>query len=145
MQTREILRIKGDALFTLPPEAGLPQAIAIMAEHDMGSVVIMERGRLQGMLTFREVLRALQAAPGGIQALSVSQIMARDPLTVGPDMEVGDLSRRMLDSHARYVPVIDGQELLGVLSFHDVAKAILEEQSFENSMLRSYIKNWPED
>jgi CBS domain-containing protein len=51
----------------------------------------------------------------------------------------------MLERHARYVPVMDGTTLQGVVSFHDVAKAVYEEQSFENRMLKSYIKNWPED
>ena len=51
----------------------------------------------------------------------------------------------MLERHARYVPVMDGTTLLGVVSFHDVAKAVYEEQSFENRMLKSYIKDWPEE
>jgi CBS domain-containing protein len=50
----------------------------------------------------------------------------------------------MIDTHVRYMPVMDGATLTGVLSFHDVAKAVLEEQSFENRMLKGYIKNWPE-
>ena len=56
-----------------------------------------------------------------------------------------ELRRVMLERHARYVPVMDGTTLQGVVSFHDVAKAVYEEQSFENRMLKSYIKNWPDD
>ena len=56
-----------------------------------------------------------------------------------------ELRRGMLERHARYVPVMDGTTLQGVVSFHDVAKAVYEEQSFENRMLKCYIKNWPED
>jgi CBS domain-containing protein len=70
--------------------------------------------------------------------------MLKEPRFVGPDMEVDDLRRTMLETHARYMPVMDGSTLIGVLSFHDVAKAVLEEQSFENRMLKGYIKNWPD-
>jgi CBS domain-containing protein len=69
--------------------------------------------------------------------------MVRDPVTATPDMEVNDLRRTMLDSGARYLPVVQDGKLLGVISFRDVAKAVLEEQDFENKMLKGYIKNWP--
>jgi CBS domain-containing protein len=64
-------------------------------------------------------------------------------VTVEPDMEVNELRRAMLDSGARYLPVVQQGRLLGVISFRDVAKAVLEEQDFENKMLKGYIKNWP--
>ena len=60
-----------------------------------------------------------------------------------PEMEVNDLRRTMLESGARYLPVVNGEKLVGVVSFRDVAKAVLEEQDFENRMLKGYIKNWP--
>src|ERR671918_51428 len=67
--------------------------------------------------------------------LKVSEIMVRDRVTAAPEMEVNDLRRTMLESGARYLPVIKDARLLGVISFRDVAKAVLEEQDFENSML----------
>lgn len=145
MQTKEILRIKGNALFTVAPQATLGEAIATMVEEDIGSLVVMDRGRLQGMLTFREVLQAIDKAGDGIKAQPVSGLMVRNPLFVGPDVEMDELRRKMLESHARYVPVMEDTVLVGVLSFHDVAKAVLEEQSFENRMLKGYIKNWPDE
>jgi CBS domain-containing protein len=69
--------------------------------------------------------------------------MVRDPVTAYSDMEANDLRRLMIDKHCRYLPVVDDGVLMGVISFLDVAKAVLEEQSFENRMLKSYIKNWP--
>ncbi len=145
MQTKEILRIKGNALFTVAPEERLGEAIAAMVEQDIGSLVVMDRGRLHGMLTFREVLKALHGEGEGARARAVSRFMVSDPLTVGPDVEMDELRRLMLDTHTRYVPVMEGSTLVGVLSFHDVAKAVLEEQSFENRMLKGYIKNWPDE
>ena len=69
--------------------------------------------------------------------------MVRDPVTVQPAMLVDDLRRLMIEKHSRYLPVMEGGVLQGVISFLDVAKAVLEEQSFENKMLKNYIRNWP--
>jgi CBS domain-containing protein len=135
----EILRIKGNTLFTTGPEGSVIDAVRVMAQHDIGSLVVMDHGRLAGMLTFREVLEALAKHGGTLGTLKVSDIYAREPLTAAPGLDVMELRRSMLERHERYVPVMDGTTLLGVVSFHDVAKAVYEEQSFENRMLKSYI------
>ncbi len=144
MLVSEILRIKGNALFTTAPDGSVLDAVKVMAHHDIGSLVVMDHGRMVGMLTFAEVLQALSTRQGQLGDLRVSDIYVRDPLTPTTGLDVMELRRVMLERHARYVPVIDGPTLLGVVSFHDVAKAVYEEQSFENRMLKSYIKNWPD-
>ena len=145
MLVSEILRIKGRTLFTTPPERPLLEAVTVMAEHDIGSLVVMDRGRMAGMLTFAEVLKALAERAGSLGDVTVADIHVRDPLTATPDLDVMELRRVMLERHARYVPVMDGTTLQGVVSFHDVAKAVYEEQSFENRMLKSYIKDSPDE
>lgn len=145
MQVREILRVKGTVLFTTKPEQLLVDAAAAMAEHDVGSLVVMDGGRMSGMLTFREVIKALNGGKGQISGVRVADVMVKDPVTVPFDMEVDDLRRVMIEKHSRYLPVMDGDMLQGVISFLDVAKAVLEEQSFENRMLKNYIRNWPEE
>ena len=144
MLVSEILRIKGHTLFTTTPERSVLEAVEVMAQHDIGSLVVMDHGKLAGMLTFREVLDALSKHGGTLGSLKVSDIYARDPLTAPPGLDVMELRRSMLERHARYVPVMEGTTLQGVVSFHDVAKAVYEDQSFENRMLKSYIKDWPE-
>jgi CBS domain-containing protein len=145
MVVSEILRIKGTVLYTTPPDAPVLEAVKVMAQHDIGSLVVMDRGRMAGMVTFAEVLKALAAGGGALGDLRIDVIYERNPVTATPSLEVMDLRRAMLERHARYVPVMDGTMLLGVVSFHDVAKAVYEEQSFENRMLKSYIKNWPDE
>lgn len=140
MLVSEILRIKGRTLFTTPPERSVLEAVAVMAEHDIGSLVVMDRGRMAGILTFAEVLKALAARGGALGDVAVAEIYERDPLTAVPNLDVMELRRVMLQRHARYVPVMDDTTLQGVVSFHDVAKAVYEEQSFENRMLKSYIE-----
>lgn len=143
MLVSEILRIKGNALFTASPGDTALQAVDVMAEHDIGSLVVMDHGQMMGMLTFAEVLKALAERQGTLGDLRIETIYQRDPLTASPGLDVMELRRVMLERHARYVPVMDQQTLLGVVSFHDVAKAVYEEQSFENRMLKNYIKDWP--
>jgi CBS domain-containing protein len=144
MKVSDLLRVKGDALYTLAPDAPLAQAVALMAEQDIGSVVVMAAGKLAGMLTFREVINRLHANGGELGEGTVRAVMDGSPLTVSPDTEVMEVRRLMLEHHVRYLPVMDGSTLAGVISFYDVARAVLEEQSFENRMLKAYIRDWPE-
>jgi CBS domain-containing protein len=143
MLVSEILRIKGTVLFTTPPDAPVMDAVKVMAQNDIGSLVVMDHGRMGGIVTFAEVLRALADRAGTLGDVKISAITERNPLTAAPSIDVNELRRTMLERHARYVPVMDGTTLLGVVSFHDVAKAVLEEQSFENQMLKSYIQDSP--
>ena len=144
MQVSEILKVKGNALFTIAPEGMLTEAVSVMAKHNMGSLVVIEKGRMVGILTFKELLLATDKGRGVLGDARVGDVMERDPVTASPAMDVNDLRRAMIDSGARYLPVMDRDTLIGVISFRDVAKAVLEEQDFENRMLKGYIKNWPE-
>ena len=143
MLVSEILRIKGNALFTTSPDAPVLDAVRVMAERDIGSLVVMDHGRMAGLVTFAEVLEALAERGGTLGDLRIGAIAEATPLTATPGLNAMELRRMMLERHARYVPVMDGTTLLGVISFHDVAKAVYEEQSFENRMLKGYISDAP--
>jgi CBS domain-containing protein len=143
MQVKEILEIKGAVLYTIAPGKTLADAVAIMSGQDVGSLVVFEAGRMVGMLTFREILQAILKNGAAWADVAISGVMVGDPVVAAPEMEVDDLRRLMVEKHMRYLPIMDGGTLLGVISFHDVAKAVLEEQSFENRMLKAYIRDWP--
>lgn len=143
MKVSEILQVKGDILFTVSPDTPIADAVETMSSNDIGSLVVMEYGDLVGMLTFREVIKALHANQGSVGAGTVRRHMDDSPITVTPDTEVNEVRRIMLEKHARYLPVMNAKTLLGVISFYDVAKAVLEAQSFENRMLKAYIRDWP--
>lgn len=145
MQVSEVLKVKGNILYTVPPNTGLLDAINLMAEKDIGSLVVMDNGALVGLLTFREVMRAVHANQGSVGQGTVGEHMVRDVLTMSPDTDVNEIRRLMLERHARYVPVMEGRVLLGVMSFYDVAKSVLEAQNFENTLLKAYIRDWPVD
>ena len=144
MKVTDILRVKGNTLFTVTPDQPLAQAAATMAELDIGSLVVMEHGDLVGMLTFREVIQAVVANGGSIGTRLVRSVMDDAPLTCTPGTEIDEVRRMMLSRHARYMPVLDKRTLMGVISFYDVAKTVVDAQDFENRMLKAYIRDWPE-
>ncbi len=146
MIIKDILNLKGSAIYSIPPQGRLADAVATMVEHDIGSLVVMDAAgtTMIGMLTFREVLRGLNAQHGNLGDLPVSAVMVNDPLVCGLDDTSESVRDRMTQQHVRYVPVVDAGRLLGVISFHDIAKAAIKEASFENRLLKRYIKNWPE-
>lgn|SRR5690606_12040460 len=146
LKVSEILRVKGNILYTASPDMAITQAIEIMSEQDVGSLVIMEHGELVGMLTFRELIRHIhKSTKENLPKTTIRAIMDDAPVSVTPNTSADEVQRLMLDKHARYMPVMDGPTLMGVISFYDMAKAIVEAQQFENKMLKAYIRDWPSD
>lgn len=145
LKVSEILRVKGNTLFTASPETSVVQALETMSEQDIGSLVIMDRGQLAGMLTFREIIRHVNGNHGAVGATSIRSIMDAKPVSVSPDTDADEVQRLMLENHSRYIPVMDGTVLMGVISFYDMAQAIVAAQKFENSMLKAYIRDWPDE
>ena len=143
MKVADILRVKGSTLYTVTPDESLSQAVATMSEKDMGSLVVMEHGDLVGMLTFREVIQMVVKNGGAIGSTLVRTAMDDAPLTCTPETELDEVRRMMLERHARYMPVMSQRMLMGVISFYDVAKAVVDSQNFENKMLKAYIRDWP--
>jgi len=105
--------------------------------------VVMEHGDLVGMLTFREVILAIVAHGGQVGGTQVRKAMDDHPVTCTLETELDEIRRIMLERHARYMPVMDKRMLMGVISFYDVAKAVVDSQNFENKMLKAYIRDWP--
>ena len=143
MKVSDILRVKGNTLFTITPDQPLAEAVTTMADKDIGSLVVMEHGDLVGMLTFREVIQAIVANGGTLGSTLVRTVMDDHPLTCTPETEIDEVRRMMLGRHARYMPVMSQRTLMGVISFYDVAKAVVDGQDFENRMLKAYIRDWP--
>jgi len=143
MKVSDILRVKGNTLYTVGPDEPLSVAIDIMADKDIGSLVVMAHGDLVGMLTFREVIQCIVANKHLVGSTLVRTAMDDHPLTCTLETELDEVRRMMLDRHARYMPVMDKRMLMGVISFYDVARAVVDSQNFENRMLKAYIRDWP--
>lgn len=154
MQVRDILKFKEPMLFKTSPEALLSDAVVTMADENIGSLAVLSEGKLAGMLTFREILvvlakRQREHRTGPTPTMShitVKEVMNSKPTCSHPDMTVDELRSVMNACGERYLPVVDADKaVLGVVSFHDVARAVLEAQKFENQMLKAYIRDWPDD
>ena len=143
MKVSDILRVKGSTLYTTTPEDTLADAAQLMAEKDIGSLVVISHGLVVGMLTFREVIQATVKNGGTFGTTTVYRAMDSGPLICTMETELDEVRRMMLERHARYMPVKDKRMLMGVISFYDVAKAVVDSQNFENRMLKAYIRDWP--
>ena len=106
MKVLDILRVKGNTLYTVQPDEPLSKATQIMAEKDIGSLVVMEHGDLVGMLTFREVILCIVKNGGEIGGTLIRPAMDDAPLTCTPETEIDEVRRMMLGRHARYMPVL---------------------------------------
>jgi CBS domain-containing protein len=145
MQVSDILRVKGGTLYTIAPDSLLRDAIDTMSRLDIGSLAVMNRGELVGMLTFREVIHTLAKNGCSVTHEQVSAVMDSNPATCTPTTDITEVRPLMLERHTRYMPVMEGSMLMGVISFYDVAKAVVDSQNFENQMLKAYIRDWPEE
>jgi CBS domain-containing protein len=143
MKVSDILRVKGGTLYTVSPDQPLADAVNTMADRDIGSLVVMDHGKLAGMLTFREVILAIVKNGGSTGNTMIRGVMDGNPMSCTPETEMDEVRRMMLDRHARYMPVLVDGTLMGVISFYDVARAVVDSQDFENRMLKAYIRDWP--
>lgn len=145
MKVKEILESKkrrGEIISVGAGDEAI-KAVAIMDEHDTGSTVVMEGSKMVGMLTFREILRAL-AKGGTLDGVTIGDIMDDDPAVTTPEDSVDQIRNIMINRHLRYLPVMEDNKLSDVISFYDVARALAKEVDFENRLLKQYISNWPE-
>lgn len=151
MKVIDILKSKERSPLTVNPETLLSECVITMADEDIGSLVVREDNTVVGLLTFREVIlvlaqrqRELRSGPTPpVADLKVRDVMNPTPICTTPDVELNDLRALMISHHQRYIPVVDNSKLIGVLSFHDVARSVFAEQESENKMLKHYIGDWP--
>src|SRR5690625_7986652 len=116
LKVSEILKVKGDILYTASPDTLVREAIAVMSEQNIGSLVIMEHGELEGMLTFREVIRHLHEKKDNAGSYTVRSIMDDAAVRVTPSTGAHEVQRRMLDEHTRAMPARAGPGVQGHIS-----------------------------
>jgi len=107
-------------LYTVPPSTTLGEAVSLMARHRIGSALVMEGRRLVGIFTERDTVRAIsqsEDAPGH----QVTSWMTGDPVTIGPEVTVEDALKIMLSRGFRHLPVVEGGEVVGIVSMRDLA------------------------
>lgn len=146
MFIHEILSFKGgDEIFSITPSDDVALAVERMVANDVGSLVVKNsRDEMVGFLTERDIMKGLRRQGCTLKDTKVADIMITEPVVATPEDTIDYARDAMTKARISHLPVLDGNRLVGVISFHDVAKACLREANFENSLLKRYIKNWPE-
>jgi CBS domain-containing protein len=141
VQISQLLRHKGNAVATVEATASVREALALLAEHRIGALVVSPDGnRIDGIISERDIARGLHEHGAGLLTQPVSQVMTADVRTCVPTAGVHDLAQTMTDHRIRHIPVVDDGNLIGIVSIGDVVKARLDELEAERAQLVDYIQ-----
>ena len=132
------------ALFSIGPDIAVAEAVSSMTKNEISSMIVMEADEMVGLITLRELLRGLNSHGGSLMQAKCRNVMKINPPVAKPDDSVDHLRGLMTELHISHVPVVDHGVLVGILSFHDIARSAIKDVAFENQLLKQYIKTWPE-
>ncbi|MBS3897106.1 CBS domain-containing protein [Silanimonas sp.] len=136
---RQILDGKDTPLVTVGPDDAVLEALKRMAEAGVGAVLVMDAGRLVGILTERDYARKVVLQGRASATTPVRAIMTSPVRTVGPEQRAGECMEMMSEYRFRHLPVVEDDVVLGVVSIGDLLKLVIEEQRHEIAALQSYI------
>ena len=139
LQVRHLLDSKPVAVVSIAPEAPVLDAIRRMADHGIGSVLVMRGGALVGIVSERDYARKVALQGRASATTPVSDIMSSPVKTVAPDASVHECMQMMTEGRIRHLAVLDGDRVIGVVSIGDLVKALLELQQHEIEQLQHYI------
>lgn len=138
---RTILNRKGVEVVTISPAATLGQAAALLAEHNIGAVVVSRDGEsVDGILSERDIVRRFARDDGvGTHSVSVSAAMTSEVYTTGPDSPIDIMVQTMTTRRFRHVPIIEADKLIGIVSIGDVVKSRMDQLEIEKESLQEYV------
>ena len=140
MTVRSILDTKGHQIQSVEPDAKLSAAVKILAERKIGAVLVMNQGRLEGILSERDIVRVLSERGAGVLDEPVSSVMTRKVVTCKETDTVAELMETMTTGKFRHLPVVDNGTVVGLISIGDIVKRRVQEYEAEQEALRDYIK-----
>lgn len=136
----QLLGAKGHEVYSVAPGASVLEAVRQMAERHIGALLVIEEGRLVGILSERDYARKVVLNGRNSSSTAVREIMSSPVVTVAPEKTVDDAMRLMTARRIRHLPVVRGEAVLGVVSIGDLVKAVIEDQRHTIDDLRSYIQ-----
>ena len=140
MFVSDILAQKGNSIISVGPTVSIAEVSQLLTTRRIGSVLVVDgQGTVLGIVSERDIVRALAAQGAAALALEASRIMTREVVTCDPDDTIEDVMQAMTSGRFRHVPVVRHGELLGLVSIGDVVKARLAEATHETEALRAYI------
>ena len=136
-----LLKHKGRVVHSIAPEAPVLDAIRLMAQHGVGALLVMQGGKLLGVVSERDYARKVILKGKSSNDTAVSHIMSAPVLTVNAQQSVHECMRIMTEHRIRHLPVVDGEQVIGVLSIGDLVRAVVEEQQQTIADLEQYIQH----
>jgi CBS domain-containing protein len=135
----DILKVKGGDVWSVAPEATVLQAIELMADKNVGALVVLDRGGLVGILSERDYARRIALMGRASKDTSVRDVLTGRVLCVKPDRTIQECMALMTSKHVRHLPVVEESKVIGVVSIGDIVKALISEQRFVIEQLEQYI------
>ena len=140
MSVRDILADKGHDIYCISKDAKLREAITLLNDKNIGVVLVTDQGgKLAGVLSERDVIRRSLAQETGFRDEQVTKFMTQDVTTVTPEASVDEVMCIMTNSKIRHVPVLEGDDIKGLVSIGDVVKRKIADAENEANMMREYI------
>src|SRR5215211_1371307 len=136
---RDMIRKKGYEVYTIPPEASVFEALNLMAEHNIGALLVMTGDEIKGIVSERDCIRKVDVMGRNTKDTKISEIMTSDVITVDANQPLEECMSVMIDKNIRHLPVCEGKKLLGVVSVRDVLREVIEVQQMMLSQLERYI------
>jgi CBS domain-containing protein len=139
MRIADVLRGKGDAVVTIPPDATVAELLAGLADHNIGAMVVAAPDGVKGIVSERDVVRQLHVHGASLLSQPVETIMTSMLSTCSKEDTVDSLTLLMTENRVRHVPVLEDGKLIGIVSIGDVVKTRMQELESEHQQLQSYI------
>jgi CBS domain-containing protein len=137
--TGELLRTKGNNVFSIAPQSTVYEALQLMAQEDIGALVVLDSEKLVGIFSERDYARKLVLKGNFSKSTAVGEVMTRDVITVSPADNLQKCMDLMAAKHVRHLPVVLENRVIGVISIGDIVKAIISDQKFTIDVLERYI------
>lgn len=135
----QVLERKGGRVYAVAPEASILEALTVMAEHDIGAVLVLENDRLVGIFSERDYARKVVLKGLVSRDVQVTQLMTPQPQTVSPASTVEEVMNLMTENRFRHLPVVENDQLIGIVSIGDMVKSMVLQQERTIRQLSSYI------
>lgn len=136
---REILRSKGEEVWSVAPDTSVYAALELMAEKDVGAVLVLERRRVVGIFSERDYARNVVLKGRASRGTNVREVMSSRVLYVHPDQTIDDCMSVMTRKHIRHLPVLEAERLIGIVSVGDVVKQVIADREYDIRQLEHYI------
>jgi CBS domain-containing protein len=137
---RDLLKGKGNDIWSVSPEDVVLKALNLMAEKDIGALVVLENGKLRGIVSERDFVRSIAESERCLIDAPVSKYMTKVVITVDPNQSTDDCMHIMTDNHIRHLPVVENEHVIGVISIGDVVKADISSKASTIDNLENYIE-----